>query len=146
MISRLSSVAPDLVAQLEQHAPELLRKVAGSAADLAVERTQLVDQRLDAALTALRDGRLGDTAERSEVHYLVDELDEIAWDAQEKAESGLVSRQTYSAAFRRARAAASVGFALDSDALNAALEAVYEAQAAVADLDLVRRVVGVALQ
>jgi hypothetical protein len=146
MISRLSSVAPDLVARLEQLLPDPLRRAAASAAILAVERTQLADQRLDAALAALHDGRFGDTAERSGVQHLTDELDQIAWDAQEKADSGLVSRQTYSAAFRRARAAASVGFALDSDALNAALEAVYEAKAAVADLDLVRSVVGAALQ
>jgi len=38
-----------------------------------------------------------------------------------------------------------VGFALEPDALHAALESVYEAQAAVADLEAVRAAVAAAL-
>ena len=106
----------------------------------------MADPRLDVALAALRGGGLGDTAERFGVQQLTDELDEIAWDTQELAEVGTVSRRDYSAAFRRARAAASVGFALISDALIAALEAVYEAQAAVADVDAVRTAVSAVLE
>jgi len=64
---------------------------------------------------------------------------------QDKAEAGEVTRQAYLAAFAKARAAAPVGFALDSDALNAALESVHETQAAVADLEVVREVVSAAL-
>ena len=138
MISRLSSIAPDLVALLEHQQPEKLRRVAAGAANLAIERTYLSELRAEAGLTALHEGRVGFTPERSEVQHLTDELDEIAWDTQEKMEAGIVSRSAYSIAFRRARAAASVGFALDPDALTAALESVYEAQAAVADLDAVR--------
>jgi hypothetical protein len=142
MIGRLSTIAPDLVALLEQQQSEQLRRVAAKAANLAIERTDLSEPRLDDALAALREGRLGSTPERSAVHYLTDELDAIAWDAQEKMEAGIGSRQDYSTAFRRARAAASVGFALDANALTAALESVYEAQAAVADLDAMRVLVG----
>lgn len=141
MIGRLSSIAPDLVAVIEQQQSEELRRVAVEAAKLAIERTNLSEPQVDAALSALYEGRLGFTPERSAVQYLADELDKIAWDAQEKMEAGIVSRQVYSTAFRRARAAASVGFALDSNALTAALESVYEAQAAVADLDAMRIVV-----
>jgi hypothetical protein len=77
--------------------------------------------------------------------WLTEELDEIAWDAQEQAEAGVLPEQAYLAAFARARAAASVGFALEPDALHAALEAVYEAQAALADLEAVRVAVVAAL-
>jgi hypothetical protein len=73
-------------------------------------------------------------------------LTRSAWDAQEKAEAGTVPGVTYLTAFRRARAAASVGFALDCDALNAALEAIYEAQAAVGDVNAVRAAVNAALR
>jgi hypothetical protein len=52
-----------------------------------------------------------------------------------------VSLQDYSTAFKRARAAASVAFALDPNSLSAALGAVYEARFAVDDLDAVREVV-----
>jgi hypothetical protein len=138
MPSRLSTIAPDLVAWLEHQSRERLRGAAANAAHLAVERTRLTDPRLDAALTVLRNGQFGRTAEQSGVQQLVDELDADAWDLQEKAEVGTVPYQAYSAAFMRARAAASVGFALGSDALSAALEAVYEAHAATDDLDAVQ--------
>jgi hypothetical protein len=146
MISRLSTVAPDLAGRLEKQSPERLKIVAANAANLAVTRTQLADPRLDVALASLRDGGTDNTAERYGVQQLTNELDEIAWNAQEMAETGAASREEYSAAFRRARAAASVDFALDSDALSAALEAVYEAQAAVADLEAMRVVVNAVLE
>jgi hypothetical protein len=138
MPSRLSTIAPDLAAWLEHQSRQRLRAAAANAARLAVDRTRLTDPRLDAALTALRNGQFGRMAEQSGVQQLVDELDAAAWNLQEKAEVGTVPHQAYSAAFRRARAAASVGFALGSDALSAALEAVYEAHAATADLDAVQ--------
>lgn len=146
VISRLSTIAPDLAASLERAQPDRLRRVAASAADLAIERTRLNDPRLEAALGALREGRLGETSERTGVECLASELDEIAWDAQEKAEAGDQTRESYVFAFRRARAAAAVGFALEADALAAALEATYEAQAAVRDLDAVRSVATTALR
>jgi hypothetical protein len=138
MPSRLSTIAPDLAAWLEHQSRERLRAAAANAAHLAVERTRLTDPRLDAALTALRNGQFGRMAEQSGVQQLVDDRDAAAWNLQEKAEVGTVPQQAYSAAFRRARAAVSVGFALGSDALSAALEAVYEAHAATADLDAVQ--------
>lgn len=138
MPSRLSTIAPDLAAWLEHQSRERLRRAAANAARLAVERTRLTDLRPDAALTALRNGQFGRMAEQSRVQQLVDELDAAAWNLQEKAEVGTVPHQAYIAAFRRARAAASVSFALGWDALSAALEAVYEAHAATADLDAVQ--------
>jgi hypothetical protein len=138
---RLSTVAPDLADWLRRQPPERLRKAAVDAALLAGAQTQLTDPRLDAALTALRGGALGATAERLDVQQLTHELDVVAWTIQETATAGAASRQAYSAAFRRARAAAAVGCALESDALSAALEGVYEAQAAVEDLDAMRTVV-----
>ncbi len=145
VISRLATIAPDLVASLEHQQPRRLRLVAASAAGLAVERVRLSDPRLEAALGALREGRLGDTSERAGVQCLAREIDEIAWDAQERAENGDGSRETYVIAFRKARAAAAVGFALEADALTAALGAVYEAHAAVKDLQALRSVVITAL-
>jgi hypothetical protein len=98
------------------------------------------------ALAALRDGGQSSAAERSGVQQLTEELDEIAWDVQDMTEAGTASLQDYSTAFRRARAAASVGFALGPDSLSAALEAVYEARAAAGDLDAVREIVSAFLE
>jgi hypothetical protein len=108
-----------------------------------VERTGLTDRRLDAALTALRNARFGQTAEQAAVQQLADELDNIAWELQEQSEIGAVPDEAYRAAFGRARAASSVGFALGSNALSAALDAVYEAHAATDDLAAVRAVVAI---
>jgi hypothetical protein len=143
--SRLSTVSVDLVEQLRVQSPERLRRAAVDTAGLAVQQTQLVDPRLDAALAALHDGNFGDTDERSAMQQLTRELDVIAWEAQKTAEEHNSSMQAYHEAFVRARAAASVKCALDSDPLNAALEAIYEAQAAVADLTAIRTVVDTAL-
>jgi hypothetical protein len=76
VVSRLSTIAPDLVTSLERQQPDGLRRVAKGLAVLAVQRTRLSDPR----------------------------------------------------------------FALEADALAAALEAAYEAQAAVKDLEAVRSV------
>jgi hypothetical protein len=100
MPSRLSAIAPDLAAWLERQSRERLRAAAANAAHLAVERTRLTAPRLDAALTALRNGQCGRMAEQPGVQQLVDELDAAAWNLQDKAEAGTVPHQAYSAAFR----------------------------------------------
>jgi hypothetical protein len=145
MISRLSAVAIDMAEQLSLQPPRRLRRAAAAAASLAVERTQLADRRLDTALAAVRGDIPAAMAELSQVLALTEELDEAAWDAQEQVEAGVLPERAYLAAFARARAAASVGFALEPSALRAALESVYEAQAAVDDLDAVRVAVAAAL-
>jgi hypothetical protein len=110
-----------------------------------VNRTRLVDLRLDTALAAIRNGAAGGRDECSAVSGVTEELDEKAWDIQEQVDEGALPQEAYLEAFRMARAAASVGFALEVDPLKAALEAVYEAQAAIADLGAIRTAIGPAL-
>jgi hypothetical protein len=78
------------------------------------------------------------------MQLLADDLDERAWRQreqyeQDQNEEGRVSYQSYKTLFCQARAAASVAYALSADALEAALEAVYEAQAATSDIEAVRQ-------
>ena len=143
--NRLSTIAADLAERLEHQPPAKLREVAAIAALLAIERTNLTDPRLDACRIALRDRIPGDQAARSAVQEMTVELDEVAWNAQDAAAQGSHDTDTYLRAFKRARAAAAVGFALEPDVLHAALESVYEAQAAVNDIDAVRSAVQHAL-
>jgi hypothetical protein len=145
MTSRLSTIAEDLAEQLSRQPAGRLRRVAAAAAGLAVERTQLLDPRLDVALAAVRGHDPAAVADRSQVLALAEELDDHAWEAQEQAEAGLLPEQAYVVAFALARAAATVGCALEPDALKAALESVYEAQAAVDDLAAIRGAVAAAL-
>ena len=145
MWCRLSTISLELVDKLKVQPPERLRRAAADAASFAVQQLCLADPRLDAALAALRGGKFGDTGERSAAQQLTRELDMIAWEVKKTAEERNSSMRPYYTAFARARAAASVKCALDSNPLNAALEAVYEAQAAVADLQAIRTVVETAL-
>jgi hypothetical protein len=136
---RLSTIAPDLTTRLQRVSVADLRRVTAEVVDAALRATELHDQSLDAAVRALRAGRYGDGLERERVKDLEVQLDETAWDLQDRADAGDASQDDYLAAFRRARAAAALWFALDDDALQAALEAVYEARAATDDNE-VRRV------
>ena len=145
MTSRLSTIAIDLVHQIEGLPPGVLRRVAAEAASLAVERTRLTDPRIGLALGA-------QTARNSEmpsalraIEQLAEELDERAWDIQQLVDTGGASEEAYLEAFRQARAAAAVSYALDPDPQTAAFESVYEAQAAVVDLGAVRMAVTIAI-
>jgi hypothetical protein len=145
MVSRLSTVDAVLAGKLEGQPPSQLRKAACIAALLAVKHTKLADSRLDAALAAVRYGTSGGPAECSSADHVTGELDEIAWDTQDKVDEGTLSYEAYREAFGRARAAAAVGFALKADPFEAALEGIYEAQAALGDLDAIRAAVHGAL-
>jgi hypothetical protein len=144
MTSRLMTVAVDLVHQIEGLPPAALRRVAAEAASLAVARTQLADPRLGPALGALGAGSVMPSA-RQAIEQLTEELDERAWDIQELVDAGAASEEAYVEAFRQARAAAAVGYALNPDPQTAAFESVYEAQAAVVDLGAVRMAVAIAI-
>ena len=64
--------------------------------------------------------------------------DEVAWDIQESDDGD--DNQAYLVAFHRARAASAVAFALDPGR-SAALESIYEAQAAMGSVDAVLRLI-----
>ena len=62
---------------------------------------------------------------------MADEYDERAWDAQDLIGSGDSTQAEYEAEFDKSRAATAVWFAFYADRLEAALESIYEALAAV---------------
>jgi hypothetical protein len=74
-------------------------------------------------------------AARSEVKEVVERLDEKAFDMQDQVEAGKAEYDDYVRAFRRARAVASLEYALDPDAVTAAAESCYEAVAATDDVE-----------
>jgi hypothetical protein len=145
MTGRLATVAPDLAVTLERQTEERQRDVAATVSSWVIDRTGLADPRVDAALARLRDRRFGATPERDVLHTRAQELDQRAWEVHAQVEEDLAPRERYLAAFALARAAQTLWFALDDDALQAVLEAVYEAQAATGDLIAVRQLVESAL-
>jgi hypothetical protein len=140
MNERLKTVDPDLVRRLEGQDEPHLRQVAERIAEAATKGVDITDERVEHALAALRSGRFGDTQERESVKRLADDLDELAWRAQDRVEAGEAAQGEYLAAFRRARGVMSLWFALNDDPWVAATEAAYEACSAL-DKNDVREVV-----
>jgi len=132
-MGQLDHDAPDLAASVRDADATQQRAYARAAVQAALSRHELDDPRLAAAIAALDTGRFGDTRERVAVQRLVEELDEIAWDERDRG-----AEAEYVSAFMRARAANAVAAALDIDPATAAHRAVYEANAALDDVPVLR--------
>lgn len=139
MSVRLAAIAPDLVRRLDSRSDTELANIVAVVAREAAVRSGLDEPLVASALDRVATGetRLSD---RSEVEELVARLDEHAWDIQESDDSARYDSQRYLVAFRRARAASAVAFALDRDR-EAALESIYEAQASLGSIDAVHRLI-----
>lgn len=130
MVERLETVAPDLVSRISSLPDHQQVRIARFAAQEAVKRTGLNDLIVSGALALNGSGEPGAPVTRSAVGEVANRLDELAWDIQDLADDAHAYSADYLAAFRRARAAWSVYFALEEHSAVAALEATYEAQAA----------------
>lgn len=133
--TRLAVVAPDLVKLGEALPPAQRKTLACRAAGWACRQTgtaALLDERrvsllLDAAHSAT-------LAERQELAGDVDRLDEKYFDIVERND-GLDGAGDALQWFSKARAAASLLYALDALSQQSFCDALYEAQAATGDLD-----------
>jgi hypothetical protein len=139
LMLRLESVDPGPVALVEGADDDRRRRVALAAAEFARTRAGLNDDRVDELLRAVGRGKFGDTVERRAVEAMVEALDERQWDVQDRVDAGEASVADHLRAFAAARAAAATVFAADADARTAALEALYEANAAANDLNELRQ-------
>jgi hypothetical protein len=135
---RLESQDVDLVLRIDRLDQAACRRVAVAGAELAIERAGLRDADVDMVLQLLKEGVVGDTAERASLAQRVQELDEIQWRLQDEMNEGRASEEDYNRGFSQARAASAVFFAVAEDAREAALEALYEALAATDDLGAIR--------
>lgn len=131
--TRMNQLEPGLRRMLIEASDEARRRVALTVSRLAVSRAGISDPRLGAALEQLLRGKYGDSPERSALRALTEELDDAAWGIQDRVELGAADKADYAKAFMTARAVNAVWYALDPDPLAAAVEATYEAAAAIAD-------------
>lgn len=138
MNTRLDTVAPDLVDFGKGLSANKRKAIARLAAEWACLETS--------AITFLGEGRvkllLEDTPtvtqqDRDGLAGNVDDLDEKYFAIVEQHD-GLGDRGEALEWFRKARAAASLLYSLDSDAVQGFCETLYEAQAATNDLDGLR--------
>lgn len=106
------------------------RRVALFAAEQALDRHGIADECVRKALATLRRDDSVAPELRSALGELVDSLDAVYWNLSEKdGESGHATLD----AFSRARAANALLSALQEDACEAAVDAIYEAHASLDD-------------
>jgi len=120
--------SPELAARLPAAPEAQQRRAALSACEFALAKSGLEHPLVDEAMAALRDGRPVSPAQRENLQRLVDELDARSDGLRETAEEAGTSEEEADAFFSQARAAQAVCFATGDDALEAAVEAVYEAK------------------
>ncbi len=143
--SRLDLIAVDLADRIDRAPASQQRAAALAACRFALDRTGLDDRIVKEGMNALERGGYPNVLLQEKLTLLVEALDEIQWDLQEKVDAGRADQAEYLAAFSRARAAHAVYFALDPDPFVAAVESVYEANAATDDLPGLRQAVTAAL-
>lgn len=137
----MSGEAPDLIFVLETLRASVLRRVAIAICEHTLKYLGLSDPILDAALTALREGRVGDGPERDAVEELSYSFDEIGWQLRERAEAGEDLWDAYSDSFAKARGCSALSMAMSEDAFKAAADAIYEARYAVDDFLIIRSII-----
>ncbi len=138
---RLSLKDPNLSDRLTLVSEQTLRSIALLVCRFAIQHTGLEDPVLSEGCAALEAAQYNDEALRDRVEMLVAELDIFQWNMQESFDQGKTDKKTWMLAFQRARAANSLYFALDDNALIAARESIYEAIAATENSTMLRKLV-----
>jgi hypothetical protein len=138
--SRLDSEAPDLV----QKAMSLSEKdrlfLARTIATLACERTGVRNDLSQHLGDLATDSKLaGEMQDRDNLAIELEKFDEKYFDAVDETEDGSVTEEGLKW-FSKARAIASLIYALDATELPSFCEAVYEAHAALDDWTEIRRI------
>jgi hypothetical protein len=139
--NRLQLIDPDLSVKLERSGERGRRRAARAACEYALARVALTHQTLEAGFRALGAARFGDRDTLAALEQLTEALDAEYFDLQERADASGDGQKAFLDAFKRARAANAVYFALKSDSLEAARESIYEANAATEDLAGLREAV-----
>jgi len=142
--NRLDLIDPGLSAILQQLSARQLRHVTYTVCNLALERTGVRDPIIDEAMEALKTGQYDGVSLHERLGLLVERLDQNQWNMQDAVDAGQADEGAYIHAFAQARAAHAVYFALYADPFTAATEAIYEAQAAMNDIDVIKAVISTA--
>jgi hypothetical protein len=125
----LAQISLALVERLRQSTDDVRHELVERLCLLAVERAGVAEPRLAEGLDAIRSRRFGDQGVRSRLDVLTEELDEAAWDIQDRDDA---SDAEYRRAFVKARAVAAVAFAVEGT-LGASFDSLYEAYHAIQD-------------
>lgn len=136
--TRLNTVAPDLVEFGKRLSANKRRAIARVVAEWACRETSAMTFLDDGRVTLLlEDGHTATQQDRERLAGDVDDLDEKYFSIVEQHD-GLDDAGDALQWFRKARAAASLLYSLDADAVQGFCETLYEAQAATNDLDALK--------
>lgn len=117
------------------------RRVVLEICRLVSEKTGANDLHLQNGLALLKKESYGDSPQRKAIENLTQELDETAWNIQGQIEAGIADKDEYYNAFHKARAANALWFALDQDLSKAVSETIYEANAAIDNIEILRSII-----
>lgn len=145
MTARLERINPDLFDRLRSASAIQQRAAARAACRFALDYNDLVGPIIDASWEAIETAKYGDSRPRKQLKAFVSQLEVVQGKVRDCVEEGQASRAHYIAAFRRARAANSIYYALSSDTFEAAIESTYEANAATSDIEGLVRAISSAL-
>ncbi len=142
---RLEMIAADLSAQLRDCSDAGRRAAALAACRLALNRNPLDEPVIAEALAVLEAGGPAGSTLKASLWRLVEHLDADYFDLQDAADEGRSSQADFFGAFRKARAVNALYCALSRGSFEAATESIYEANAAVENLEALRVVIQDAL-
>ncbi len=133
--ARISSLDNEFYSHLLRESDDSLRRLALVASRFAVEKTDLQYPAILNALKAMTDDKPLSPSEVAEMGKLVAALDafHIGTDIRDRDKHGKTDTLSAKAAMFQAHAASAVFMAANSDALFAAMEAIYEAYLATGD-------------
>lgn len=142
MKNSVRRIDPELALRIEQATEVELRIIVVKVCDSVLkENNLLTEPTVIVAVEAIHDSNYGDHVLTQNLESLVETLDEIPWDIGEKVENATAEYVERASAFRRARAANALLYALEIDPLLAATNSIYEAHAATSDYDRLREII-----
>lgn len=122
---RMLDETPALIERVKPKDSNERSRLAVYIAEQTIKHLGMQENRIGNALQALRSGERGNIPELKELNKLAEELDQVAFDAQDTDDAA------YDVAFCKARAANALETAFNNNAQDALIETLYEAFAAV---------------
>lgn len=127
MMMRLETVAEDLAIKVRTATPFQQRRVCLIACQLALQATKINLPIITNAIEEMRVQGVLSNQRIEELNNLVDQLDNLYFDLQEKSELDPESQLQSMLYFSQARAVSALSFAGGREVLTAAMESIYEA-------------------
>jgi hypothetical protein len=146
MMMRLETVAEDLAIKVRTATPLQQRRVCLIACQLALQATKMDLPIITTAIEEIRVRGVLSNKRIEELNNLVDELDNLYFDLQERSELDPKLQLQSMLHFSQARAVSALSFAGGQEELTAAMETIYEASVVFDDPSIIFNAVTLKLE